>query len=108
LQSSSPTALEYSFDLLRLIIERAPSICSVSFFQQMILVNRTSPLSTSILVRINNEYPGRFHVFSVTRTTANYLILRRSLSAGVRLIISKLIALNLLLLLLISRIDTDL
>ena len=65
----------------------------------MILVHRTGPLSTSILVGINNEYSSRFHVFRVT--TTNHLILRKSRSARISLIISKLIALNLLLLLLL-------
>ena len=74
----------------------------------MILVYRTGALSTSVLIRINNENPCRLHIFSVTTAAADNLILRRPLSAtSMRLIISKLIALNLLLLL-ISRVDPDL
>jgi hypothetical protein len=80
----------------------------MSVFKQMILVYRTGALSTPILIRTNNENPCRLHIFSVTTAAADNLILRRPLSAtSIRLIISKLIALNLLLLL-ISRVDPDL
>lgn len=71
----------------------------------MILVHRACPLSPCILVRINYENSCRLHVLRIT--TADPLVLRRSLSSGICLIISKLIALNLLLLL-VSIIHPDL